>query len=132
VAGADVPRASDWPPGNRLFLHFESVAGDCQVWVNERKVGVHFDKYLPFDLDITDAVRRDGLNTLRVGVRSMRLFDKRDARYGKMIAPYPNGSNTDRLAGIWQDVSLLSLPAVRASRACSSNPGSTATRWRST
>lgn len=104
---------SGWPPGNRLFLHFESVAGDCQVWVNERKVGVHFDKYLPFDLDITDAVRRDGPNTLRVGVRSMRLFDKRDARYGKMIAPYPNGSNTDRLAGIWQDVSLLSLPAVR-------------------
>jgi beta-galactosidase len=30
-----------------------------------------------------------------------------------MIAPYPNGSNTDRLAGIWQDVSLVALPAVR-------------------
>jgi len=25
-------------------------------------------------------------------VRGMRLFDKRDDRYDKMIAPYPNGS----------------------------------------
>jgi beta-galactosidase len=31
-----------------------------------------------------------------------------------MTAPYPNGSNSDRLSGIWQDVSLLALPAVRA------------------
>jgi len=83
---------SRWPSANRLFLHFESMADDCQIWLNDRKVGVHFDKYLPFDIDVTDSVRRDGPNTLRVGVRGMRLFDKRDDRYDKMIAPYPNGS----------------------------------------
>ena len=102
-----------WPVGNRLVLHFEGVAGECQVWVNGRKVGAHFDKYLPFDLDVSDAIRRGRPNLLRVGVRGYRLFDKRDARYSKMTAPYPNGSNTDRLSGIWQDVSLVSLPAVR-------------------
>ncbi len=106
-----VPR--DWPLGHRLILHFESVAGECQIWVNGRKVGGHFDKYLPFDVDVTGAVTREGLNILRVGVRSYRLFDRRDATYDKMIAPYPNGSNTDRLSGIWQDVSLLALPPVR-------------------
>ena len=106
-----------WPEGRRLVLHFESVAGECQVWVNGRKVGEHFDKYLPFDVDVTDAVARDAGNTLRVGVRSYRLFDKRDSKYGKMTAPYPNGSNSDRLSGIWQDVSLVCLPAVRVADA---------------
>lgn len=104
---------ASWPSGHRLVLHFESVAGECQVWVNGRKVGEHFDKYLPFDVDVTDAVRHGQPNTLRVGVRSYRLFDMRHPRYTKMSAPYPNGSNTDRLAGLWQDVSLVALPAVR-------------------
>lgn len=102
-----------WPEGRRLVLHFESVAGECEVWLNGRKVGGHFDKYLPFDIDVTDAVALDRPNTLRVGVRSYRLYDLCDAAYTKMIAPYPNGSNTDRLSGIWQDVSLLALPEVR-------------------
>jgi len=102
-----------WAADRRFVLHFESVAGECQIWVNGRKVGEHFDKYLPFDLDVTDAVLRDRENTLRVGVRSYRLFDKHDSRYAKMIAPYPNGSNSDRLSGIWQDVSLVALPPLR-------------------
>jgi len=104
---------ASWPEGHRLVLHFESVAGESQIWVNGRKVGGNFDKYLPFDVDVTEAVKRDGENTVRVGVRSYRLYDRRDARYGKMIAPYPNGSNTDRLSGLWQDVSLVALPALR-------------------
>ena len=104
---------SSWAQDSRLVLHFESVAGECQIWVNGRKVGEHFDKYLPFDVDVTGEVRREAENTVRVGVRSYRLFDKRDPKYTKMSAPYPNGSNTDRLSGIWQDVSLVALPAVR-------------------
>ena len=104
---------AEWSQDRRLVLHFESVAGECQIWVNGRKVGEHFDKYLPFDVDVTDAVRRDAENAVRVGVRSYRLFDKRDPKYAKMSAPYPNGSNTDRLSGIWQDVSLMALPEVR-------------------
>lgn len=104
---------TDWPSASRLLLHFESVAGVCEVWVNGCKIGAHFDKYLPFDLDVSDAVDRAGENSVRVGVRSYRLYDKRDATYDKMIAPYPNGSNSDRLSGIWQDVSLVSLPEAR-------------------
>ncbi len=52
-------------------------------------------------------------NELLVGVRSHELFNKRSETYPKMIAPYPTGSETARLVGIWQDVSLRALPPVR-------------------
>ncbi len=97
----------------RVVLHFEAVGGDAQVFVNGVKAGAHFDRYLPFELDITPLVRREADNELLVGVRSLRLFDQRSARYKHMRAPYPPGSNTDNLAGIWQDVFLLGLPAAR-------------------
>lgn len=102
-----------WPRNHRVVLHFESVAGMCRVLVNGKPAGSHFDKYLPFDLDITGLVNRDGENLLQVGVQSYRLLDRRNADYKHMIAAYPTGSNTDRLNGIWQDVSLLALPPVR-------------------
>jgi len=94
-------------------LHFEAVAGDCQVWVNGKLAGTHFDKYLPFELDITPLARQEGENELLVGVRAHSLFEKRSERYPKMRAPYPCGSETERLVGIWQDVFLLGLPTVR-------------------
>lgn len=105
---------ADWVE-RRVVLHFEAVAGECQVFVNGQPAGTHFDKYLPFDLDITRLVRRDGANELLVGVRAHRLFDQQSARYAKMHAPYPCGSETEKLVGIWQDVFLLGLPPVRVS-----------------
>lgn len=102
----------DWA-GRRIVLHFEAVAGDCRVLVNGRLAGRHFDKYLPFDLDVTNLVKPDADNELLVGVRAHRLFNRRSERFPKMVAPYPNGSETEKLAGIWQDVTLLALPAVR-------------------
>jgi len=97
----------------RIILHFEAVGGDAQVFVNGQKAGGHFDRFLPFELDVTALVKRDAENELLVGVRSMRLFDQRSATYKHMRTPYPPGSNTDNLTGIWQDVFLLGLPPVR-------------------
>lgn len=85
----------------RIVLHFEAVGGDAQVFVNGQKAGGHFDRFLPFELDVTDFVKRDVDNELLVGVRSMRLFDQRSATYKHMRTPYPPGSNTDNLTGIW-------------------------------
>jgi beta-galactosidase len=99
--------------GRRIVLHFEAVGGDAQVFVNGAKAGGHFDRYLPFELDVTALVKRDADNELLVGVRSMRLFDQTSATYKFMRTPYPPGSNTDNLTGIWQDVFLLGLPSVR-------------------
>lgn len=103
----------DWQD-RRVVLHFEAVAGECQVLVNGRPAGAHFDKYLPFELDVTRLVRREGDNELLVGVRAHALFEKRSERYPKMRAPFPCGSETEGLAGLWQDVFLFGLPAVRA------------------
>ena len=103
---------SDWR-GRRILLHFEGVAGQCQAAVNGRKVGEHFDAWLPFEVDITDQIRWDGDNELLVGVRHPHLFDKTSSRYPKFRSPYPPGSYTDSLVGIWQDVFLLAAPAVR-------------------
>jgi beta-galactosidase len=59
--------------------------------------------------------RRDGDNELLVGIRAHSLFDRHGLRYPKMRAPYPCGSTTEQLAGIWQDVFLMGLPPVRVS-----------------
>ncbi len=40
----------------RVLLHFDAVAGDCQVLVNGKPAGELFDNFLPFDLDITALV----------------------------------------------------------------------------
>ena len=102
--------------GRRVAVHFEAVAGACVVLVNGRPAGTHFDTYTPFELDVTDLLR-PGENELRVGVQSHHLFDRRSDRYPKMRAPYPVGSNTERLCGIWQDVFLLAVPPVRVADA---------------
>lgn len=96
----------------RLMLHFEAVAGVCQVLVNGKLAGSNMDAYLPFELDITDLVKPDQAVILLVGVRSRKLFDKTNALYSKMSATYPPGSNTSDLVGIWQDVFLQALPPL--------------------
>ena len=93
----------------RISLLFEAVMGETRVYVNGREAGRHFDGYLPFELNITDAVK-PGENTLEVGVRRLHLFDKQSEKYKKMRTPYPHGSNTMGLGGIWQDVWLLAKP----------------------
>ena len=97
--------------GRRLRLHFESVAGDAFVSVNGQDVGHNFDSFLPFECDVTGAVKYGVSNTVRVGIRKPSLFN--DTRTGGS-RPYPAGSFWGQfIAGIWQDVSLLALPAVR-------------------
>jgi beta-galactosidase len=102
-----------WGKAHRIVLHFEAIGGEAQVFVNGQKAGEHFDRFLPFELDVTRLVKRDAENILLVGVKSMRLFDQKSARFKHMRTPYPPGSNTDMLTGIWQDVFLLALPPVR-------------------
>lgn len=106
-------RVPDSWADRRVILHFEAVGGEARVLINGQTAGMHFDRFLPFELDITALVRRGQDNELLVGVRSMRLFDQKSPTYKHMRVPYPPGSYTDNLCGIWQDVFLLGLPAVR-------------------
>jgi beta-galactosidase/beta-glucuronidase len=58
------------PAAGRVLLHFGAVDQSCTVWVNGREVGAHTGGYLPFTLDITDAVG-DGEQDLVVRVRDL-------------------------------------------------------------
>lgn len=42
--------------GGRVWLRFGAAATDCRVWVNGREVGGHTGDYVPFQLDITEAL----------------------------------------------------------------------------
>ncbi len=98
--------------GRRLRLHFEAVAGDAVVRVNGKEVGHNFDSFLPFECDVTGAVKYGGISTVQVGVRKPSLFNDTRTRGSR---PYPGGSFWGQaIAGIWQDVFLLALPPVHA------------------
>ena len=99
--------------GRRIQIHFEAVAGDAVIIVNGKKMGSHFGIFLPFDLDLTDAIVPGKENELCVGVRKASLFDHR-SEYGRRT--YQAGSFWGQhVAGIWQDVFIVALPTVHIS-----------------
>ncbi|ANH80256.1 glycoside hydrolase [Niabella ginsenosidivorans] len=52
--------------GKRYLLFFEGVGSYATVWVNGIKVGAHAGGRTTFTLDITDAVKKEGVNDLAV------------------------------------------------------------------
>ncbi|RYG64310.1 glycoside hydrolase family 2, partial [bacterium] len=97
--------------GKRLILHFDAVAGNTQIVVNGKVVGGHDDNFLPFDIDVTEAAKVGGANTLLVGVRKSSLMDV-PGKFGRRL--YQGGSFWGQhVAGIWQDVFLTAVPLVR-------------------
>ncbi len=40
--------------GKRIFLEFEGVGQVCEIWLNEKQVGIHKGGYTSFEFDITD------------------------------------------------------------------------------
>ena len=89
----------------RILLHFGAVDQIATVYVNDIRVGDHAGGYLPFSLDITDALR-EGENDLRVEVT-----DKLDTElpYGKQRKDR-GGMWYTPISGIWQPVWLESVP----------------------
>ena len=51
--------------GRRILLHFGAVMRSCRVCVNGKELCRHENGYLPFTVDITDALR-EGNNELAV------------------------------------------------------------------
>jgi hypothetical protein len=94
--------------GKRVLLHFGAVDYQCEVWVNEVKVGEHRGGYLPFTFDITSALQ-DGENELRVAV-----WDPTDTgmqQRGKQVLQ-PRGIWYTAVSGIWQTVWLELVPEI--------------------
>ncbi len=52
--------------GKKIFIEFEAVSLDAQVYVNGKKAGAHQGGYTGFEIDITDFVKFGSPNTLAV------------------------------------------------------------------
>jgi hypothetical protein len=88
------------------LLHFGAVDYFTTVWLNGQQVGEHEGGYLPFELDVTDTLRRDGPNELVV-----RVIDPgNDADFLPefTFAEIPHGKQSwyGPIGGIWQSVFL--------------------------
>ncbi len=118
---------SQWR-GRRVLLRFGGVKFNSRVLVNGLSVGGCFNGYDAFELDITEAVRFGQPNTVLVGVHDwtgvftgepvafrpgMDGHALRAAPRDRVLAPI-GGRFYDY--GIWDDVTLVAVPAVRISR----------------
>jgi beta-galactosidase len=87
--------------GGKVILYFESVMGKSTVWVNGKKLAVHFGGYLPFAVDATAALNAGGRNNI-VAVWADNSDDP----------TYPPGKKQDSLdfaylGGIYRDTFLI-------------------------
>lgn len=42
--------------GEKVYLNFEAIMGKSKVWINGKFIGEHYGGYLPFILDVSDAI----------------------------------------------------------------------------
>ena len=92
------------PPGEgRLRLRFEGVYSGAEVWINGKRLAYHEGGALPFEVDITDAIRpRDNVLAVRVAQHTV-VSDQLDKM--SEYADFP-------LAGIMRPVYLVRVPAT--------------------
>ncbi|MFD5865349.1 glycoside hydrolase family 2 protein [Agromyces sp. NPDC127015] len=94
---------------DRVVLHFGAVDQRCRVFVDDVLVGAHAGGYLPFSLDVTDALADGEEHELVVDV-----VDPSDTSYhsrGKQSLKR-GGIWYTAQSGIWQSVWIESVPAL--------------------
>ena len=97
----------------RTILAFGAVDWHAKVWVNGTCIGEHENGYLPFDLDITDALTPG--EPAVIVVRAYDAQDHSEQLAGKQIGWYV------RTSGIWQTVYLEPRNATHI-KACHITP----------
>jgi hypothetical protein len=85
--------------GERVYLQFDGVNSECEVFLNEESVGTHEGGYSTFRFDITDRLREE--NALRLIV---------DNSPNDRV--YPQKADFTFYGGIYRDVNLITVPAV--------------------
>ena len=132
LAGIDYKRAwlrrsfdaPELPERTRVKIRFGGVKYNSRVFLNGRPVGGYFGGYDPFEVDVTDALRRGQSNELAVGVHDWTgVFTPgrielppdgngdrvRSIPLDKVLAPV---GGLFSLYGIWDDVTLVVHPDV--------------------
>ena len=84
---------------NKLFfLHFDGLMVKAHIYLNDIDLGEHYSTYLPFDVDVTSAIRKKG-NRLLVIV---------DGREDENCPPFGFAIDYLTFAGIYREVTLVS------------------------
>jgi hypothetical protein len=98
------------------ILHFGAVDYHAIAWLNGCRVGEHEGGYLPFELDVTGAIRRDAPNELVVRVLDPGNDEETLPEYPFAEIPHGKQSWYGPIGGIWQSVHLERRPAVHLQR----------------
>lgn len=98
----------DLGSGEQVLLHFGAVDQSCRVAVNGVEVGGNIGGYLPFTLNITEALQAGGTQKLTVAVRD--VSDSSYMSHGKQ-ALNRGGIWYTPQSGIWQTVWVEVVPA---------------------
>ena len=99
-----VPR--QWK-GQQVWLNFQAVDWQADVWVNGRHVGMHTGGYTAFSFNITPYLVK-GKQTVEVKV--LDATDNDEQPRGKQVSK-PSGIWYTPVSGIWQTVWLEPTPA---------------------
>jgi hypothetical protein len=87
------------------FLRFGAVDYETTVWVNGIECGSNRGGYLPFEVDVTEALE-PGRNVVTLRVDDPENID--EIPHGKQGDPWYT-----RVSGVWQDISLETRPETR-------------------
>ena len=101
--GVSLPRSFS---GKRILLHFGAADQAATVWVNDRQVMQHTGGYLPFEADVTEAIR-DG--QMVITVRVTDDTEKSGLSRGKQKRRRGGIWYTPQ-SGIWKTVWLEAVP----------------------
>ena len=83
----------------KLFIRFEAAMSHAEVWLNGTKIGEHFGGYLPFTLDVSEAMKIDEPNELKL---------KLNNEDNPMIGPKPlKNLDFNTYGGLYREVNLL-------------------------
>jgi hypothetical protein len=92
--------------GTRLVLRFEAIGHNAAVFINGKNVGRSDDAYVPFEMDVTEAIKFDGENTVMVRISKADRVKEKDGQE-RSIQPWAVGEGL----GCY-DVRLYTRPAV--------------------
>lgn len=113
----------EYGQGQKLLLHFGAVDQTCSVYVDDRFVGANEGGYIPFEIDITDAVTFDSNTSKSLPSHSCTHRLKVVAK-DNLSTKYPYGKQCKRrggmwytpVSGIWQTVWMEVVPEIYISR----------------
>ncbi len=93
--------------GKRVLVNFGAVDWEAEVWVNDKRAGIHQGGFDGFGFDITDLLVKGKSQKIRV-----RVWDPSDSGpqpRGKQVKE-PKGIWYTPVTGIWQTVWLETVP----------------------